>query len=127
MELGREWISWRRNVPMTSNMEGVRERKIRSPRNKLKLDSLLRTHGESLNDESLRTLLAEVEGNLNSKTITCESFGDMNSYLLLSPMQLLTMKTKVVMPTPETFQKEDLYCRKQWRRARHLCDVFWTR
>ena len=36
--------------------------------------------------------------------ITCESSGDVNSYLLLSPMQLLTMKTKVVMPPPRIFQ-----------------------
>ena len=37
------------------------------------------------------------------------------------------MKTKVAMLPPEIFQKEDLYCRKQWRRVQHLCDEFWTR
>ena len=28
MELGGEWISWKRNSPMASNMGGVRERQI---------------------------------------------------------------------------------------------------
>ena len=87
----------------------------------------MKTHGESLNDEFLRTLLVEVEGILNSRPITCEPIGDVNRYILLNPMQLLTMKTKVVMLPPEIFQKEDLYCRKQWRHVQHLCDEFWTR
>ena len=64
---------------------------------------MLRTHGESLNDESLRTLLGEVEGVLNSRSITCESIGEVNCYLLLSPMPLLTMKRKMVMPSPGIF------------------------
>ena len=78
---------------MASNMGGFCECQICSARNILNL--LLRTHGESLNDESLRTLLVEVEGILNSRPITYESSGDVNSYLPLSPMQLLTMKAKV--------------------------------
>ena len=110
---------------MASSMWGGWECQIRSANNIL--NSFLRTHGESLNDESLRTLLVEVEGILNSRPITCESIGDVNSYLPLSPMQLLTMKTKVVMPPPGIFQKEDLYCWKQWRIVQHLCDEFWTR
>ena len=36
---------------------------------------------ESINDESLRTWLVEAEGILNSRPITCESIGDVNSYL----------------------------------------------
>ena len=89
----------------------------------------LRNHGKSLRDESLRylTLLVEVEGIVNSRPITCESIGDVNSIIPLSPMQLLSSKTRVVMPPPGTFQKEDMYCRKQWRRVQHLSNKFWTR
>ena len=86
----------------------------------------MKTHGKNLNDESLRTFSVEVGGILNCKPITCESIGDVNSYFLLSPMQLLTMKTKVVMPPPGSFQ-EDLYCRKQWKHFQHMCDELWTR
>ena len=63
--------------------------------------------GESLSDESLRTLLVEVEGIINSRPITCESIGDVNSIIQLSPMQLLSSKTRAsVMSPPGTFQKE---------------------
>ena len=33
----------------------------------------------------------------------------------------------MVMPSPGIFQKEDLYCRKQWRCVQHMCDEFWSR
>ena len=87
---------------------------------------MLRNHGESLNDESLRTLLVEVEGIINSRPMSCESIGDVNSIIPLSSMQLLSSKTRVVMPPPVTFQTECMYCRKQWRRVQHLTNEFWT-
>ena len=71
MELGGEWISWKCNPLMASNMEGVSEQQIRSARNIL--SAMLRNYGESLKDESLHTLLVEVEGIINSRPITCES------------------------------------------------------
>ena len=37
---------------------------------------MLRNHGESLNDESICTILMEVEGMINSEPITCKSIGD---------------------------------------------------
>ena len=124
MELGGEWISWKRNPPYASNMGGVWERQIRSSRSIL--SSLLKSHGESLTDESLRTLLTEVECIVNSRPITYESIND-NSLMPLSPMNLLSMKTKIGMPPPGNFKKEDMYCRKQWRRVQHLCNEFWSR
>ena len=71
MELGGEWISWKHNPPIASNMGGVWEWQIWSARSIL--SAMLRNHGESLNNESLRTLLVEVEGVFNSQPITCES------------------------------------------------------
>ena len=58
---------------MASNMEGVSEQQIRSARNIL--SAMLRNYGESLKNESLHTLLVEVEGIINSRPITCESVG----------------------------------------------------
>ena len=45
----------------------------------------------------------------------------------ISPNNMLTIKTKVVMPPPEVFQKPDLYCRSRWRRKKHLSNEFWSR
>ena len=76
---------------------------------------------------NLFVLLAEVEGIINSRPITCESIGDVNSIIPLIPMQLLSSKTRAVMLPPGTFQKEDMYCRKEWRHVQHFSNEFWTR
>ena len=55
---GGEWMLWKRNLTSVSNMGGVWERQISA---RIILTSLLKTHGTSLNDKSLRTLLIEVE------------------------------------------------------------------
>ena len=59
LEKRSDKIMWKKNPPMASNIGGVRERKIRSSRTTC--SSLRRTHSMSFNEESLSTLLAEVE------------------------------------------------------------------
>ncbi len=123
-ENGCDWISWKRNPPTASHMGGVWERLIRSVRDIL--DSLLKHHAHILNDESLHTLLLEAEAIVNSRPLTVDNIGDPNT-LPLSPTQLLTFKSKLVLPPPGVFQKEDLYARKRWRRVQHLANEFWKR
>ena len=101
---------------MANNMEKVWERQIRSAGSIL--SAMLRNHGESINDESLCTLMVEVEGIINYQPITCEYVGDVNSII---------PKARVVMPPSGTFQKEDMYCRKQWRHVQHFSNEFWIR
>ena len=67
-EHGGEWMIWKRNPPLSSNIEGVWGRQIRSARSIL--NSLLKTRGSSLSDESLQILLAEVEAVINSRPLT---------------------------------------------------------
>ena len=76
---------------------------------------------------NLFVLLVEVEGIINYRPITCESIDDISSIIPLISMQLLSSKTRVVMPPLGTFQKEDMYCRKPWRHVQHLSNEFWTR
>ena len=111
LEHGGQWIQWKRNPPTASNMGGVWERQIGSTRSILV--ALLKIHGTSLNDESLRTFLAEVGAIVNTRPITSESLSDVNSSVPLCPIQLLTMKSRAVMPPSGEFQKKDIYCRKQ--------------
>ena len=118
MELGGEWLIWRHNPPTASNMGGVWEQQIRSARSILA--PLLKKHGKSLNEEPLRTLLVEVEGIIISRAITCDNIGDVNSIVPLNPIQLLSMKTKIVMPPPGIFLKEDMYCQKCWQQVQHV-------
>ena len=62
--LGSDRIIWKENPPAGSHFGGTWEHQIRSAR--AVLVSLLRTHGSSLNDEALNTLMIEVEAIVNS-------------------------------------------------------------
>ena len=61
---GADWITWINNCLMASHMGGVWERQIRTARDIL--NTLVKTHGESLDDKSLHMLLVEVEAIVNS-------------------------------------------------------------
>ena len=88
-------------------MSGVWELQILSAR--AILGSLLKTHGGCLDDESLLTIMAEAEGIFNFRPLTVEVFNDPTSVQLLSPVNILTMKSKVVTPPPGEFSKPDIY------------------
>ena len=75
-------------------MGGIWEHQIRSAR--AILNSLLETHGHSLDEESLQTLMTETEAIINSRPLTVETINDGQSPMPISPNNILTMKTKVV-------------------------------
>ena len=106
-------------------MGGVWDRQILSARTILL--SLLNTHGRSLNDESLRTPLAETEAILNSRLLTVDTLGDVRSEQPLCPSNILTMKSKVVLPPPGQFVKADEFSRRRWKRIQHIANEFWVR
>ena len=89
------WITWIRKPPTATHMSGVWERQIRTARSILNV--LLKSHGRSLNDEALHTLLIEVEAIVNSRPMTTETINNVQSHVPLSPSNLLTMKSKVIM------------------------------
>ena len=80
----------------------------------------MKTHGASLDEESLNTLFVEVEGIVHSRPLVVETINDVNSQAALSPSHILTMKLKVVMPTPGMFGTPDLHCRIRWTRVQHI-------
>ena len=45
----------------------------------------------------------------------------------LSPINLLTLKSRVLMPPIGDFTAPDIYCGKHWRRVQHISDEFWSR
>ena len=120
-----DWLGWKFNPPTASHMGGVWERQIRSCRSIL--TSLLRNHSQSLNDESFRTVLTEVEAIVNSRPLTVEVLSDSNSLAPLTPNHLLTSKSKIVMAPPGNFTNADMYSRRRWRRVQHLVNEFWSR
>ena len=122
--IGADW-DWKMIPASASHMGGVWERQIRTARSILV--SLMKTHGLSLDDESLCTLMIETEAIINSRPLTTDNACDPESIKPISPMNLLTMKSKVVLPPPGVFDDASLYSRRRWRRVQHIAEEFWCR
>lgn len=80
---------------------------------------------QTLTDDSLQTLMCEVENIINNRPITSTS-DDANDIEPLTPNHLLLMKVQPSMP-PGTFNKDDQYARRRWRQVQYLADLFWPR
>ena len=122
--LGGDLVKWIRNSPAASHMGGIWETQIRSAG--AILSSLLSTHGKSLDKKSLLTVVPETKGILNSLPLTMKTISNPTSDLPLAPSNILTMKSKVVMPPPGNFTRPDLYCRKGWCCVQHIVNKFWS-
>ena len=123
--LGFDSITWQRDPPAASHVGGVWERQIHTARNSL--ISLLVAHERSLSEESLRTQFVETKAILNSWPLTFETVGDVKNEHPLSLTNILTMKTKVVIPPPGGLVRDDVFSRKLWRRIQHITNEFWKR
>ena len=120
--IGVDYINLAQESTSGGGGGGVWERQIQWARTILML--LLHTHGRSLNDESLSTLLAETEAIVNSRPLTVDTLGDVQSEHPICPRNILTMKSKVVLPPSGHFLKADEYGRKRWRRIQHIVNEF---
>jgi len=105
---------------MASHQNGVTERFFRSVRKIFR--SLM---GEcTLNEFDLLTLLTEVERILNDRPIT-RLPSKPDDLAALTPSMLLTGCIADGAP-PGVFLKAD-GCRRSWRKAQYLADLFWER
>ena len=121
---GGDWMVWKRNPALANNMGGAWEGQVRSSCSIL--NSLLKTHGSNLTEESLQTLAVEVEAIVNSRPLTTEVMNDVASLAPSSLINFLTMKSRVI-SLPGNFTTPDRYSRKQWRRVQHVTNEFWGR
>ena len=114
-------IKWVFNPPYGSHHGGAWERCIRSVR-----DVLRATLKEQiLDDESLSTLMCEIEAILNGRPLTKVS-EDSRDLEALTPNHLLLLRSGPTTP-PGNFSQHDLYSRRRWRQIQYLADVFWRR
>ena len=70
------------------------------------------------------TTNTEIEAIGNSRPLVVESINDINSEVTVSPINLLIMKSKVIMSPPGEFSWPDIYCRKWCRRVQHLSNNY---
>ncbi|XP_071088902.1 uncharacterized protein [Haliotis cracherodii] len=114
-------VEWTFNPPAGSHHGGVWERQIRTVRKVLR--SLVRE--QTLDDETLRTVLCEVEAIINNRPISRAS-SDPNDLEALTPNHLLLLKRKPNLP-PGMFGMDGHYPRRRWRQVQYMADLFWKR
>ena len=110
-------IEWRFNPPHASHFGGVWERQIRTIRKIL--NSLLTQ--QSFTEETLQTLLCEVEAIMNNRPLTPVAVDALDE-LPLTPNHLLLLRCIRFPPSDTVFDH-----RKSWRQAGYLADQFWRR
>ena len=117
-------VTWKFLPPHASHMAGVWERLIRTTKKLLR--SLLMDQSTRLvTDETLSTLLCEVECIMNDRPITSNPTS-IDDAPALTPNMLLTFQRRPSVP-PGTFEAPDVYSKRWRRQAQHLANVFWRR
>ncbi|XP_029922895.1 uncharacterized protein LOC115370126 [Myripristis murdjan] len=113
------------NAPSASHAGGIWERQIRTIRSVLNV-TLAQCAGR-LDDASLRTLFYEAMAIVNSRPLNVNGINDPKLLEPLTPNHLILMKSKVALPPPGSFVKEDVYATRRWRRVQYLTEQFWSR
>ena len=111
-------IEWSFNPPLGPHYGGVWEHCIRTTRKILQ--ALLRE--QIINNESLTTLLREVESIMNGRPVTTVS-SDPWDQGPLTPNNLLLLRSESPIP-PGLLRKEDLLSHRRWRQVQYLVDIF---
>ena len=114
-------IEWSFNPPTASHMDGAWERMIRSI---LRILAALMTT-QTLTDEVLTTLMAEVEGIINARPLVPVTMDSKNDEPL-TPNQLLLLHGNPYLP-PGLFEKGDSYGKRRWAQVQYLAEQFWSR
>ena len=110
-------VEWYFNPPGASHAGSDWERMIRSTR-KILLENQL------ADDQTLLTLMAEVEKLLNDRPLTRQT-DDPNDLEPLTPSKLLLLRSNACIP-PGVITEDDKYSRR-WKQAQYLANVFWKR
>ena len=119
--LSEREIEWSFNPPTASHMGGAWKRMIRSIRRIL--TALMTT--QTLTDEVLTTLMAEVEGIINSRPLVSVTMDSKNDEPL-TPNHLLLLHGNPNLP-PGLFEKGDCYGKRRWAQVQYLAERFWSR
>lgn len=120
-EASSRCISWRFIPPSAPFMGGAWERLVRSV--KVALVTVLQERHPT--EETLTTLLAEVECTVNSRPLTHVSV-DPSDPEALTPNHFL-LGGSANTAAPGEFTEGDTAGRAQWRASQRLADLFWSR
>ena len=119
--LRQQEIQWSFNPPTASHMGGSWERMIRSVCRIL----CAMTNSQSISDETLLTLMAEVESIINLRPLV-RIVLDPHDDEPLTPNHLLLLRSNHNLP-PGLFDKKDNYARRRRAQVQYLTNQFWRR
>ena len=114
--LSEREIEWQFNPPSASQFGGVCEH-MSHPTPEI-MYSLNKEEPHKLDDESLQTLLCEVESILNSRTIT----NDPNDLQAFAPNHLILGRQGEMTP-PGVFNEQDTYSRRCCQHVQYVADM----
>ena len=80
---------------------------------------------QTLDDESLQTLMCEAESIINNRPLTTIS-DDPKDLEPLTANHLLLLRQEASLPSG-LFEKSQLYSRRRWLQVQYLANVFWYR
>ena len=113
-------VEWQFIPPGAPHMGGIWERLIQT----VKRVFFAISHGVTMSDEVLATLLCEVEHIVNSRPITHVS-SDPSDHSPLTPNHILMLRAGPPSPAG-VFEGADIY-RRRWRQVQYMADQFWRR
>ena len=117
----QDGIEWHFNPPAAPHFGGIWERLVRSCKRAMK--TVLRN--QLLTDETLITVMSEVESLLNSCPLTNVST-DLGDQEALTPNHFLLGRANPNLP-PDVFVDKEISSRKRWRQAQVLTAHIWKR
>ena len=117
-ELSANSIEWKFNPPIAPWMGGAMESMVKLTKRALRSTMKDRMFTE----ESLHTLLLEVEATLNSRPLTSVS-DDLNDFEALTPNHFLLGRASPNHP----IITEDSCLRRKWRQVQTSLNLFWSR
>ena len=118
LQQGVEWIF---NPPVGSHHGDIWERQIRTIKKVMR--SVIRE--QVLTDDTLHTLLCEIEAIVNNRPITSVP-ADASDPEPLTPNHLLQLKTTCNLP-PTITGKLSQYAKRRWKQVQYLAGLFWRR
>ena len=120
-EMLQEGIEWRFNPPAAPHFGGVWERIVRSCKRAIQAI----VGKQTLTDEVLLTVMAEVESLLNSRPLTHVST-HLSDQEALTPNHFLLGRASPNLP-PDVFVDKEISSRRRWRLAQAVTNQVWRR
>lgn len=114
-------IKWKFIPPASPFMGGAWERMVGLVKKAL-YSTLIE---QAPSDETLQTLMVEVENTVNSRPLTHVALTP-DDHDAITPNHIL-LGPGCHVPPPGCFTPKDVSARQQWRRAQALADIFWQR